>query len=109
VVDGNSGLQQAEVSTVEETAVAVEALLACGGDQAIRAAAERGVAWLVRAVEENRHRQPSPIGFYFAKLWYYERLYPVIFAASALGRAVRRLHLHSAPAPARPGHHETAS
>jgi hypothetical protein len=34
---------------------------------------------------------PAPIGFYFAKLWYFERLYPLIFAVSCLRRAVRRL------------------
>ncbi len=30
----------------------------------------------------------TPIGFYFAKLWYFERLYPIIFSVAALGRAV---------------------
>jgi len=29
----------------------------------------------------------SPIGFYFAKLWYYEKLYPIIFTVGALNRA----------------------
>ena len=48
----------------------------------------RGLTWLVSTVEENRHRESSPIGFYFAKLWYYERLYPLTFMAGALGRAV---------------------
>jgi hypothetical protein len=33
--------------------------------------------------------EPAPIGFYFAKLWYFERLYPLIFAVSCLRRAVR--------------------
>jgi hypothetical protein len=33
----------------------------------------------------------SPIGFYFAKLWYYEKLYPLIFTVSALGHACRAL------------------
>jgi squalene-hopene/tetraprenyl-beta-curcumene cyclase len=32
--------------------------------------------------------EPSPIGFYFAKLWYYERLYPRIFTVAALKRQV---------------------
>ena len=32
---------------------------------------------------------PTPIGFYFAKLWYFEKLYPIIFAVAALGRARR--------------------
>jgi squalene-hopene/tetraprenyl-beta-curcumene cyclase len=47
--------------------------------------------WLVDTVEQGRLRQPSPIGFYFAKLWYHERLYPLVFAASALGQAVRQI------------------
>jgi squalene-hopene/tetraprenyl-beta-curcumene cyclase len=76
--------------SVEETALATEALLAIDGDPAIEASAERGVAWLVDAVEANRHRECTPIGLYFAKLWYYERLYPLIFLVSALGRAVSR-------------------
>jgi squalene-hopene/tetraprenyl-beta-curcumene cyclase len=43
----------------------------------------------VEAVESGRFREPSPIGFYFAKLWYFEKLYPLIFTVAALGRAVR--------------------
>jgi squalene-hopene/tetraprenyl-beta-curcumene cyclase len=73
--------------------LATEALLAIDGDPAIEASAERGVAWLVDAVEANRHRECTPIGLYFAKLWYYERLYPLIFLVSALGRAVSRYGL----------------
>jgi squalene-hopene/tetraprenyl-beta-curcumene cyclase len=76
--------------SVEETALSVEALLAKGGDAAYHQAIERGLNWLIDAVETGRFRQASPIGFYFAKLWYYETLYPVIFTVSALGRAVRR-------------------
>ena len=49
----------------------------------------RGVAWLVEAVESGRFREPSPIGFYFAKLWYFEKLYPLIFTVAALGKARR--------------------
>jgi squalene-hopene/tetraprenyl-beta-curcumene cyclase len=48
-------------------------------------------------VENHQHRQPAPIGFYFAKLWYYERLYPLIFTVAALGRACRQFaHLATA-------------
>jgi squalene-hopene/tetraprenyl-beta-curcumene cyclase len=54
-----------------------------------RSPVERGIAWLVEAVESGRFREPSPIGFYFAKLWYFEKLYPLIFTVAALGRAVR--------------------
>ena len=78
------------VSSVEETALAVEALLAAGPDPATEPAVRKGVTWLVQAVESGRHREPSPIGLYFARLWYHERLYPLCFTLSALGRAVRQ-------------------
>jgi squalene-hopene/tetraprenyl-beta-curcumene cyclase len=81
--------------SVEETALALEALLAAGEDSAYDQHVERGLNWLIDAVETGRFRQASPIGFYFAKLWYYEALYPVIFSVAALGRAVRRFE--SAP------------
>jgi squalene-hopene/tetraprenyl-beta-curcumene cyclase len=54
-------------------------------------ATARGLAWLVDAVETGRFRDPSPIGFYFAKLWYYEKLYPLVFTVAALGQATRAL------------------
>jgi squalene-hopene/tetraprenyl-beta-curcumene cyclase len=94
------------VSSVEETSLAVEAMLAAqellrfggkiaplggGLGQFAEQALARGLDWLVSAVEENRHDKPSPIGFYFAKLWYYEKLYPLTFAASALGQASLQL------------------
>ena len=75
-------------SSVEETALALEALLANDGPQEAQVVVERGLGWLVEAVEHGRHAECSPIGFYFAKLWYYETLYPLIFTAAALGRAV---------------------
>jgi squalene-hopene/tetraprenyl-beta-curcumene cyclase len=45
------------------------------------------VAWLVARAKPEEWSSPSPIGFYFAKLWYFERLYPLIFLVSALGAA----------------------
>ena len=50
----------------------------------------RGTQWLIERVEDGSWTQPAPIGFYFAKLWYYERLYPVILTVAAL-EAVARL------------------
>ena len=84
-------------SSIEETALAVEALLpfALEGDP-ITTAVEQGISWLSEAVLEGRHWQPAPIGFYFAKLWYYERLYPQIFATRTLGCASRAGHNASA-------------
>lgn len=77
-------------SSVEETAVAVEALLAGGLTSAGSSPVEAGVQWLVEAVETGQYREPAPIGLYFAKLWYYERLYPLVFTVAALGQAVDR-------------------
>jgi len=96
------------ISSVEETALAVEALLAACPRNAtegvpysapeprtlnpdlVTAAVEKGLTWLIERVECGEHCQPAPIGFYFAKLWYYERLYPLIFTVAALGRACRQ-------------------
>jgi squalene-hopene/tetraprenyl-beta-curcumene cyclase len=78
-------------SSVEETALAAEALQSCGRAVAHEAAAEKGLAWLVDAIEQNAHQRAWPIGFYFARLWYHEKLYPLCFAVAALGQAVRRL------------------
>ena len=50
----------------------------------------RGTEWLLTRVEDSTWTQPAPIGFYFAKLWYYERLYPMVFTVAAL-EAVARL------------------
>jgi squalene-hopene/tetraprenyl-beta-curcumene cyclase len=87
--------------TVEETAVALEALLADGPEHWDPAAVEQGVGWLSRAVVERRYRETAPIGFYFARLWYYEKLYPLIFSVAALGHAVRHLD------PAKESHRTT--
>lgn len=78
------------VSSVEETSVALEALLGSGEGSVVSPELQRAVCWLIEAVEAGRHRRPAPIGFYFAKLWYHEKLYPLVFSVSALGRAVRR-------------------
>jgi squalene-hopene/tetraprenyl-beta-curcumene cyclase len=82
--DGGWGGGRGIASTVEETALAAEILTSVAPESA---AAREGIAWLVRRVEAGRIAEPSPIGFYFAKLWYFERLYPPIFALAALRRA----------------------
>ncbi len=70
------------VPSMEETALAVELLAGTAEVPAV----ERGVAWLVAQVESGAWREPAPIGFYFAKLWYFERLYPLIWSVGALGK-----------------------
>ena len=86
------------VSSVEETALCTEILLDDPTADG-REAARRGVDWLVRAVHGGCHDQSWPIGFYFAKLWYYEDLYPLIFTTSALGRALALRSIEPSQSP----------
>lgn len=76
-------------STLEETALALEALLECGGGNHYQASIMRGLKWLAERIDENALAVSQPIGFYFAKLWYYEKLYPTLFSLAALGSALR--------------------
>jgi squalene-hopene/tetraprenyl-beta-curcumene cyclase len=95
---GWSGGLESAPCTVEETALAVESLAAALERRPelvsdLGPALDRGTAWLVRQIEADTWRKPAAIGFYFAKLWYFEELYPVVFAVAALGRAARVLKL----------------
>ncbi len=87
--DGGWGGAAGVPSSIEETALAVEVLLDAG--PAVVAAVNKGLTWLVQQVEAGGLHRPTPIGFYFAKLWYFEKLYPIIFTVAALGRALRKL------------------
>src|SRR5438046_3890615 len=98
--DGGWGGAANTPSSIEETALAVEILLD-GGGQA-EPAVNKGLAWLVQQVEAGGLFNPTPIGFYFAKLWYFEKLYPIIFTVAALGRALRKLS-HRCETAHRPG------
>jgi squalene-hopene/tetraprenyl-beta-curcumene cyclase len=78
-------------SSIEESALALDALAGCSLPVAgIGKALASGAEWIAVRVEDDSWIEPSPIGFYFAKLWYFERLYPQIFTVGALNRLVRR-------------------
>ena len=78
-------------SSVEETALATGTLARFSKQTAESADSIRHATdWLLRRVEDDTWTQPAPIGFYFAKLWYYERMYPMVFTVAAL-EAVARL------------------
>ena len=89
MTDGGWGRSAAERSSVEETALALEALANAPRSNEPRAkeALARGLDWLLRRVEDGTWTQPAPIGFYFAKLWYFEELYPLIHAVGAVRSA----------------------
>lgn len=88
-------LQCLGTSSVEETALCTETLLHamnCGSlessvCQRVEANALAGVNWLINAIDLDCVAIHWPIGFYFAKLWYYEQMYPLVFTASALAAA----------------------
>jgi squalene-hopene/tetraprenyl-beta-curcumene cyclase len=85
--DGGWGGDVGAPSTLEETSLAIAALAPWLASDVAGDAVRRGAEWLEAAV--SRPPAASPIGFYFAKLWYYEELYPTIFATEALER-IRR-------------------
>jgi squalene-hopene/tetraprenyl-beta-curcumene cyclase len=79
----------AKFCSVEETSAAVAALLPLAGDNpATERSVSRGLQWLAAAVEQDAHRRPAVIGFYPGKIWYYDRLSPLAWAAGTLSRAV---------------------
>lgn len=84
--DGGWGGDRGISPSIEETSLAIVALSGVAGEQAASAVA-RGAAWLIDATRNGADTLPSPIGFYFAKLWYYDRLYPLIFALDAISLA----------------------
>jgi len=84
--DGGWGGGAGAPSSIEESALALEAL---SGLADVRGPVQRGVEWLTRRIETGGLDDATPIGFYFANLWYYEKLYPTIFSVAALGRVTR--------------------
>jgi squalene-hopene/tetraprenyl-beta-curcumene cyclase len=94
--DGGVGPAKALTPSVEETAVTVEALARVAADApaaALRARAREavaaGVGWLLERTAGGTHFPTAPIGLYFAKLWYAEELYPLLFTVAAWERAAR--------------------
>ena len=76
-------------ASIEETALAVAAL---AGHAARDASADpvpirRGLEWLRQATDDGRTFPAAPIGLYFARLWYSEALYPLIFTVAAVQAA----------------------
>ncbi|MFW6161766.1 MAG: prenyltransferase/squalene oxidase repeat-containing protein [Planctomycetota bacterium] len=101
--DGGWGGAPGVPGSVEETALAVDALARVVGLVARRepgnggclglpplteleTTAASGVRWLLARTDGGRRFPSAPIGFYFARLWYFERLYPLVFALGALER-----------------------
>ncbi|MBP7052053.1 MAG: squalene--hopene cyclase [Phycisphaerae bacterium] len=91
--DGGWGGDASVASSIEETALAVDALAtACSlhtDQSAAMQAAYRGAQWLIANTNRGTSLPASPIGLYFARLWYFEELYPLVFTLCALSRVAR--------------------
>ena len=91
--DGGWGGAPGVASSLEQTALAVSAIAAPAPAGAATTtgpaedALQRGIAWIVERTDRGRDTPASPIGLYFARLWYFEALYPLIFAAAAMRAA----------------------
>jgi squalene-hopene/tetraprenyl-beta-curcumene cyclase len=108
--DGGWGGDKSVEPSIEETALAIEGLAAFSQIQNLDVniksppllksflyqAIEHGVDWLIKKTNLGQDLRPSPIGLYFARLWYYEELYPQIFSLWALNKVNKIQKLISA-------------
>ncbi len=97
---GWGGGESGSPTSIEETSLAVDVLVSAivameqlSSEDApsllytMQSGADAGLKFLLQSIESGDYDIPTPIGFYFAKLWYFERLYPKTFITSALRRA----------------------
>lgn len=106
-------------TSIEETGLALEAVGACWNtlfslvqthstcitsfDESGRldlmarthAAIDRACQALTTLTNNGTAFPSSPIGFYFAKLWYYEKTYPIVFALNGLRNSRPALDAHA--------------
>ncbi len=86
--DGGWGsLRDRTPSTIEETSLALTALAIQSEferSSELDDAIGRGAEWLVSETRKGTRFESRPIGFYFAKLWYFERIYPLVWSVEAL-------------------------
>lgn len=84
--DGAWGGDAATAGSIEETALSLRALAGLRSNQSHKvpdAALIEGAQWLLNATAIGTRFRASPIGLYFARLWYHEELYPIIWSLAA--------------------------
>jgi squalene-hopene/tetraprenyl-beta-curcumene cyclase len=84
---GGWGGSLAGPPSLEETAVAMQALAAAPASGAVQQSLQRGADWLLATTRDGTHFPSAPIGLYFARLWYHEQLYPIVWTLGALKAA----------------------
>jgi len=80
--DGSWGGRKGITGSTEETSLAI-----CALAKSNRNACTKGFEWLTIEYKKNNLR-PSPIGLYFAALWYDEKMYPLVYNIEALRRFI---------------------
>ncbi|MCF6313105.1 MAG: hypothetical protein L3J39_11695 [Verrucomicrobiales bacterium] len=93
--DGGWGGGSDTPSSIEESALALDALCVnfkhienpTQARKSIQAASES----LMQLTSQGKQFPATPIGFYFAKLWYHEKIYPLVWSVSALQQAQKIL------------------
>ncbi|MPQ48369.1 squalene--hopene cyclase [Marinifilum sp. N1E240] len=84
--DGGWGGNANIISTIEETSLAIRALTSYNKKEEI----EKGLTWLnLHLPNDLNDIKATPIGLYFASLWYFEDMYPLVFASSALNEVMK--------------------
>jgi len=81
--------QADSAGSVEETSLALSALANFGSVPNVTQAIQSGLTWLTTTINAGGLDRATPIGLYFARLWYYEELYPIVFSLEALARCLR--------------------
>jgi squalene cyclase len=84
--DGSWGGNKNIQGTIEETSLAISALISEKNLEICNA----GLQWLENYIQNNGYK-PAPIGLYFASLWYDEKMYPVTSYLETLSRVEEHL------------------
>jgi squalene-hopene/tetraprenyl-beta-curcumene cyclase len=87
--DGSWGGDKNIPGTIEETALAISALISTENLEICNS----GLSWLEKYIKENGFKSAS-IGLYFASLWYDEKMYPVTSYLEALSRVEEHLSVN---------------
>lgn len=81
--DGSWGAESNVDGSIEETSLSISAIAGSKHNNLCY----NGFSWLNTNIQQNGYKS-SPIGLYFAMLWYDEELYPVVFHLEALRRFI---------------------
>jgi squalene-hopene/tetraprenyl-beta-curcumene cyclase len=84
--DGGWGAARGANSTAEETAIVLDVMsLDIIRERVLdfEKIKKSGLLWILNRTNNGEFLSPAPVGLYFAKLWYAEKMYPLIWISSA--------------------------